>query len=164
MAADDVSENVTESAYELISEVSPSDGGLTGDVSVVPSLMPGSSCSVSVAKLEVSCSPILEPEVSRSKVTLVEVAEDSHLGVKVAAAADDVSEDLKDSGYDIVPECKTALKEYSIFAVLAVSSLVMKSTAEALFGQNCFYRCFGDHSAEPFVCTVDESNIGDEIK
>ena len=71
---------------------------------------------------------------------------------------------FKDSGYDIVPKCKRALKECSIFAVLAVSSLVMKSTAEALFCQTRFFRCFGDHSAEPFVSTIDESNIGDEIK
>ena len=57
VAADDVSENVTESGCEIISDVPPSSVRLTDDVSVVPNLMPGSACSVSFAKLELSCSP-----------------------------------------------------------------------------------------------------------
>lgn len=150
VAAEDVSENVTVSDYEAISEVSPSAGGLTDDVSVVPKLMPGSECSVSFAKLEVSYSPFLEPEVSISEATLVEVAEDS--------------QDLKDSGYELGPKCKTASEECSILDVLAVSSLVMKSTAESLFGKTYFFGCSGEHLAEPFVCTVDESNIDVKVE
>ena len=97
--------------------------------------------------------PILESDVNTSDAIQVEVAEDSHLGVKVAA--DDLPEDLTSSGYYLVPRCKTASEECSIFAVLSVSSLVIKSKEQS---------CFGEHSAEPFVCTVDKSNNGDKVE
>ena len=96
--------------------------------------------------------PILESDVNTSDAIQVEVAEDSHLGVKVAA--DDLPEDLTGSGYYLVPRCKTASEECSIFAVLSVSSLVIKSKEQS---------CFGEHSAEPFACTVDKSNNGDKV-
>ena len=37
-------------------------------------------------------------------------------------------------------------------------------TAKSLFGKTYFYRCFDEHSEEPFVCTDNESNIGVQVE
>ena len=102
-AAEDVSENVTESGsgYEAFSEVSPSDG-IANDVLVVPVFEPTSECSGSGAEFTLPLSPSLDPDDTISEATSVNVAEYSLFGYKEAAY--DISENGAESGNEASSE------------------------------------------------------------